>query len=59
MTPFAANPDGHVNKVTLQNDYDFFKGRGLISGRVTVDQVIDDSFANEAVRQLGPYKPKS
>ena len=59
MTPFAANPDGHVNKVTLQNDYDFFKGRGLISGRVTVDQVIDNSFADEAVRQLGSYKPKS
>jgi NitT/TauT family transport system substrate-binding protein len=59
MTPFAANPDGHVNKATLQNDYDFFKGRGLISGRVTVDQVIDDSFANEAVRQLGAYQPKS
>jgi NitT/TauT family transport system substrate-binding protein len=59
MTPFAANPDGHVNKVTLQNDHDFFKSRGLISGRVTVDKVIDDSFANEAVRQLGSYKPKS
>ena len=28
MTPFAANPDGHVNKVTLQNDYDFFKAAG-------------------------------
>ena len=42
-----------------QNDYDFFKGRGLISGHITVDQVIDDSFANEAVRQLGSYKPKS
>jgi NitT/TauT family transport system substrate-binding protein len=59
MTPFAANPDGHVNKATLQNDYDFFKGRGLISGHVTVDQVIDNSFADETVRQLGMYKPKS
>ena len=59
MTPFAANPDGHVNKATLQNDYDFFKGRGLISGHVTVDQVIDNSFADGAVRELGPYKPKS
>jgi len=27
--------------------------------RVTVDQVIDNSFADEAVRQLGSYKPKS
>ena len=44
---------------TLQNDYDFFRERGLISGRVTVDQVIDHSFAEEAVRQLGAYKPKS
>jgi NitT/TauT family transport system substrate-binding protein len=58
MTPFAANPNGHVNKTTLQNDYDFFKGRGLISGHVTVDQVIDNSFADEAVRQLGVYKPR-
>jgi len=59
MTPFAANPDGHVNKAALQNDYDFFRSRGLISGHVTVDQVIDNSFADEAVRQLGVYKPKS
>jgi NitT/TauT family transport system substrate-binding protein len=59
MTPFAANPDGHVNRTTLQNDWDFFKARGLIRGRVTVDQVIDNSFADEAVRQLGTYKPRS
>src|SRR5262249_22771923 len=59
MTPFAANPNGHVNRVTLQNDYDFFKSRGLISGRVTVEQMIDDSFANEAVHQRGSYKPRS
>jgi NitT/TauT family transport system substrate-binding protein len=59
MTPFAANPNGHVNKASLQNDYDFFKSRGLISGHVTVDQVIDNSFADEAVRRLGAYRRKS
>ena len=59
MVPFAANPNGQVNKATLANDYDFFKSRGLIHGNVTVDQVIDNSFADEAVRQLGVYKPKS
>jgi len=59
MTPFAANPDGHVNKASLQNDWDFFKSRGLISGHVTVDQVIDNSFADEAVHRLGVYKRKS
>ena len=58
MTPFAANPDGQVNRVTMLNDYDFFKGRGLIKGHVTVDQVIDNSFADAAVRKLGSYQPK-
>jgi NitT/TauT family transport system substrate-binding protein len=59
MTPFAANPDGHVNTASLQNDYDFYKQRGLISGRVAVDQVVDNSFADEAVRLLGKYQPKN
>ncbi|HEY1540972.1 MAG TPA: ABC transporter substrate-binding protein, partial [Xanthobacteraceae bacterium] len=59
MTPFAANPDGHVDKASLANDYAFFKSRGLISGRVTVEQVIDNSFADAAVRELGVYKRKN
>jgi NitT/TauT family transport system substrate-binding protein len=58
MTPFAANPDGHVNTATMQNDYVFYKGRSLISGRVTVDQVIDHSFADAAVSKLGSYQAK-
>jgi len=59
MTPFAVNPNGHVNRASLQNDWNFFRSRNLISGRVTVDQVIDNSFADEAVRKLGLYKRKS
>jgi NitT/TauT family transport system substrate-binding protein len=56
MVPFAVNPNGHVNAVTMKNDFDFFLGRGLVSGKITVDQVIDSSFADEAVKTLGPYK---
>jgi NitT/TauT family transport system substrate-binding protein len=56
MTPFAVNPDGHVNVATLKNDVDFFKERALVDGKVSVDQVIDDTFAKEAVRVLGPYE---
>jgi NitT/TauT family transport system substrate-binding protein len=59
MTPFAANPDGRVNTASLKNDYDFYKQRGLITGRVAVEQVVDNSFADEAVRQLGAYQPKN
>lgn len=57
MVPFAVNPDGRVNEATLKNDYKFFRERGLIDGKVTVDQVIDSSFADQAVKTLGPYKP--
>jgi NitT/TauT family transport system substrate-binding protein len=56
MVPFAVNPNGHVNAVTMKNDFNFFLERGLVSGKVTVDQVIDSSFADEAVKTLGPYK---
>jgi NitT/TauT family transport system substrate-binding protein len=58
MTPFAVNPDGHVNARSLKNDYAFFKERGLVNGKVTVDQVIDNSFADAAVRALGKYRRK-
>jgi len=58
MTAFAVNPDGRVNAASLSNDLDFFRQRALVSGKVSVDQVIDHSFAEEAVRVLGPYKDK-
>jgi NitT/TauT family transport system substrate-binding protein len=58
MTAFAVNPDGEVNAATLKNDIEFFKARRLVDGKVTVDQVIDHSFAAEAVRVLGPYRDK-
>jgi NitT/TauT family transport system substrate-binding protein len=59
MTPFAANPDGHVNAASLKNDFEFFRERNLVSGRVTVDQVVDNSFADETVRKLGKYQPRN
>ena len=58
MNAFAVNPDGGVNAETLKNDFNFFKERGLVSSKITVEQVIDKSFAEEAVRILGPYKPR-
>jgi NitT/TauT family transport system substrate-binding protein len=56
MSAFAVNPDGHVNIASLRNDLAFFKERRLVDGKVSVDQVIDQSFAEEAVRALGAYK---
>ncbi len=58
MTAFAVNPDGQVNTASLRNDLDFFKHRALVDGKVSVDQVIDNSFAEAAVRELGPYRER-
>lgn len=55
MTAFAVNPDGRVNAASLNNDLAFFKSRALVDGKVSVDQVIDNSFADAAVRALGKY----
>lgn len=59
IVPPGLNPDGYVNIPTLANDLDFFKQTGDIQGNVTIDQVVDNSFVDAAVKDLGPYKPKA
>ena len=57
ITAHGANPDGFVNMPTLATDLDFFKATGDIEGKVTIEQVVDNSFAEAVVKELGPYKP--
>jgi NitT/TauT family transport system substrate-binding protein len=57
ITPNAADPDGHVHMTALRNDLAFFKQQGFVHGDIKVEDVVDDSFANEAAKQLGPYHP--
>ncbi len=55
----GTNPDGHVDMPSLRNDLAYFKATGDVTGDITADQAVDDSFAAEAVKALGPYKPKA
>jgi NitT/TauT family transport system substrate-binding protein len=57
ITPNAADPDGHVHMAGLRNDLTFFKQQGFVHGDINVEDVVDDSFANEAAKRLGPYHP--
>jgi NitT/TauT family transport system substrate-binding protein len=59
IVPHYVDPNGAVGVESLQKDWAFFKSQGLIKGDVTVDQLIDASWVDRAVRELGPYKPKS
>jgi NitT/TauT family transport system substrate-binding protein len=54
----GVDPDGGINTDSLKRAWEFFRDEKLIDGSVTVDQVVDLSFAKAAVAELGPYKPK-
>jgi NitT/TauT family transport system substrate-binding protein len=57
MIPSYASPNGEVNVGSLRKDLDFFRELGLIEKKeVSVDGVVDSSFAQAAVAKLGPYQ---
>jgi NitT/TauT family transport system substrate-binding protein len=58
IVPQGTDPDGKLNIASLEQDLAFYKREGVINGNVTVAQVVDTSFAEAAVKQLGPYKPR-
>ena len=42
---------------SLKKDFEFYKDQGYLEGKpTTVDQVVDTSFAEAAVKQLGKYQ---
>ncbi len=59
IVPNGCNPDGKVFEASLTKDLAFFKEQGLIQGNIRLEQVLDRSFAETAVKELGPYKPQS
>jgi len=59
ITPHGCNPDGWVHEASLRNDLQFYKDEGLVKGEVTVDQVLDRSFVDAALKDLGPYKART
>jgi NitT/TauT family transport system substrate-binding protein len=56
ITPTGMNPDGHVNKASLAYDLAFYREQGLVKGAVDLDQVVDSSFVEVTLRELGPYR---
>ena len=56
ITPTGMNPDGQVNVQSLADDLQFYREQGLIQGDVKLDQIVDQSFVEAAVKELGPYK---
>lgn len=59
ITPAAIDPDGRMSLAGLRNDLVFFKEQKLIQDpAITVERIIDTSFVERAVQDLGPYRPR-
>jgi len=56
ITPTGMNPDGKVNIESLAADLAFYKEQGLIEANVKIEQIIDHSFVERALQQLGHYR---
>jgi NitT/TauT family transport system substrate-binding protein len=56
MQMAGLDPDGRMTRPSLQIEYDYFRERGYYTGAVSLDSVIDTSFAESAAQTLGPYR---
>ena len=54
--PQGNDPDGRLNVASLKTDLVFFKTHGLVTGNVTAESVVDSSFVDAAIKQIGTYR---
>lgn len=59
LFPHGTSPDGELNEASLGKDHQFFKEQDLLQGNVSVEQVVDNSFVEAAIKDLGPYVRRS
>lgn len=52
------NPDGKINVESLRKDLAYFKEQGEVKTNVTVEEALDTSFVDAALKELGPYQAK-
>ena len=54
----SINPDGRPNVESLRRDLAFFKERGDVAdASIAVDTLLDMSFVDKALKDIGPYRP--
>lgn len=56
IIPTAIDSDGRLEVSSLAADLAFYKAQGLVKSNIGVEQAVDLSFVEQAVKTLGPYK---
>jgi NitT/TauT family transport system substrate-binding protein len=59
IIPHFVDPDGKLDLESLRTDWAYYRAQNLIKATVTVDQLIDMRWVDAALKELGPYKPKT
>ena len=57
MVPAGLNPDGALNIAGLKSDQQWYLDHELVKKKVDLGDFVDPSFAANAVKSLGPYRP--
>jgi len=57
MTPAGLDPNGKLDLASMQEDIDYYQQAGYLKGTVDLSKLIDTSFQQYALQQLGPYQP--
>jgi NitT/TauT family transport system substrate-binding protein len=55
LAPSWMDPNGSVNIDSLRAVEQWYRTRGDVTGQLDLDRVVDTSFVNYALQQLGPY----
>ncbi|HVA24332.1 MAG TPA: Rieske 2Fe-2S domain-containing protein [Chloroflexota bacterium] len=50
------NPDGKLQLGPMQEDIDFYIKDGLLKNKPDLSKLVDNSFVDGALKELGPYK---
>jgi NitT/TauT family transport system substrate-binding protein len=56
MNMAGLDPDGRLVRESLQIELNYLRQRGYYTGTLTLDSILDLSFAEAAAQQLGPYR---
>jgi NitT/TauT family transport system substrate-binding protein len=56
ITPNGIDPDGKIDIPTMRQDQDIYRQLGWMESATKVEDVVDMSFVEAALKEIGPYK---
>ncbi|WP_233024779.1 ABC transporter substrate-binding protein [Rhodopseudomonas boonkerdii] len=56
MVPVFIDPDGQINRASVETDLAYLKSRGLVANDISAEGVVDMSFVEELKPVLGSFK---